>query len=175
MGLATVTRIGRAALAKSLSERPLHVAWGIGNPEWDADPGKIPSLVNAEKLVAEVGRRKVTQVGFAEPDPDGEIILPTGTTPDGAVQESRYRLVPNPTPHLYVRVAYDFGDASNLGIREIALFSETEVSPELPPGQRYFLPAHIVAPGYMVAAEILRPVLNRSPSIRQSVEFVFTI
>lgn len=175
MGLATVTRIGRAALAKSLSTRPLFLGWGTGDPEWDSRPGTIPSLVPCTQLAAEVGRRKVGQVSFVEPDPDGEIVLPTGSTPDGAVQESRYRMVNEPTPHLYVRAAYDFGDAANLVIREIALFSEVEVNADLPPGQRYFLPADIVDSGYMVAAEILRPPLNRSASVRQTIEFVFTL
>lgn len=175
MGLATVTRIGRAALAKSLSTRPLFLAWGTGDPEWDGNSGIIPSMVGATALLAEVGRRKVGQVAFVEPDANGEIILPTGTTPTGDVQETRYRIVEGPTPHLYVRAAYDFGDAANLIIREMALFSEVEVKPDLPPGQRYFLPADIAAPGYMVAVEILRPPLNRSASVRQSVEFVFTL
>ena len=173
--LATITKSGRAAFAAALAGKPLHLAWGTGDPAWDTDPSSVPSLVNATALVAEVGRRTVTQIGFVVADPDGDIVIPTGTTSGGDVQESRYRLVTEPTPNLYLRVAYQFGDAANLTIREMAIFSDTQTNPELPPGQRYFTPGELVAPGILVAAQILDTPIKRSPSVRQTEEFVLAL
>ena len=51
MSLATLTKAGRAAIALALSARPIHLAWGSGNPEWDAEEADLPSLVNATALV----------------------------------------------------------------------------------------------------------------------------
>ena len=45
MSLATLTKTGRAAIALALSARPIHLAWGSGNPEWDAEEAELPSLV----------------------------------------------------------------------------------------------------------------------------------
>lgn len=173
--LATITKSGRAAFAAALAAKPLHLAWGTGDPAWDADPASAPSLANATSLVAEVGRRTITQVGFVVADEEGDIIIPTGTTSEGVVQESRYRLVAEPTPNLYLRVAYAFGDAANLTIRELAIFSDTKTAEGLPPGQRYFTPADIADPGIMVAGQILDTPIVRSPSVRQTEEFVISL
>jgi hypothetical protein len=46
----------------------------------------------------------------------------------------------------------------------------------LPPGQQYFIPAEIENPGLLLAAQIILPRINRSPSVRQTVvEFVLPI
>ena len=47
MSLATLTNTGRAAIASAIASRPLHLAWGTGDPAWDADDASLPSLVNA--------------------------------------------------------------------------------------------------------------------------------
>lgn len=67
MSLATLTNTGRAAIASAIASRPLHLAWGTGDPAWDADDASLPSLVNATALTAEVGRRLATAVGYVEP------------------------------------------------------------------------------------------------------------
>lgn len=174
MSLATITTTGRSAYQKSLMARPLHLAWGTGDPAWDTDPALKPSLVQATRLVAEAGRRVITKKAFVVPDPDGDIILPSGLSPEGQVQESRYRVVNFPTPSLYVHAAFDFGDAANLTIREKGIFCDTEVDPALPPGQRYFTPGQLVSSGELVVAEIVTP-FQRSPSVRQFEEFVITL
>ena len=46
MALATLTKTGRAAIALAISSRPLHLAWGSGDPAWDADGATLPSLVD---------------------------------------------------------------------------------------------------------------------------------
>ena len=117
MSLATLTKAGRAAIALALSARPIHLAWGSGNPE----------------------------------------------------------SVTGPSPYLYVRTNYNFEDASNAVIREIGVFMDTELKEDLPPGQRYFTPDNLKSPGLLVAAQIIVPPINRSPSVRQTIEFVLPI
>lgn len=171
---ATITRSGRAAFAKALASLPLHLAWGTGDAAWDTDPSTMPSMVNATSLTNEVGRRLATQVAFVEPSDDGEIVIPS-LSGSGTVQESRYSISADPTPYLYIRVSYDFQDAMNVIIRELAVFSDTKVDDALPAGQRYFIPANITDQGIMVAAQILDVPLQRSPSVRQTEEFVIAL
>ena len=87
----------------------------------------------------------------------------------------RYAQTDEPTPFLYVRCNFDNADAQNSTIREMALFGGTETNAELPPGQEYFTPDQITFPGFMVAAEIIVPCFARSPSVRESYEFVLPV
>lgn len=175
MSLATLTKTGRAAIAKALASRPLHLAWGSGNAAWDAADAELPSLVNATALVNELGRRTPASVGFVEPDDEGDIVIPVATGAGGEVQEARYKPVTGPSPYLYVRTNYNFGDASNAVIREIGVFMDTRLKDDLPAGQRYFTPDDLENPGLLVAAQIISPAINRSPSVRQTIEFVLPI
>lgn len=176
MSLATISRQGRAAFAKSISKCALHLAWGTGDPEWDAMPeGNLPSLIEATALVSEIGRRLITVKTFVEPDEAGDIVVPTGLNPDGTSQLSRYRQVEHPTPFLYLRVNYDYDDASMAVIREMAVFVDAVTDPALPPGQFYFTPGDVLEPGLYLTGQIIRPAINRSPSVRQSIEFVLPI
>lgn len=174
--LATLTKSGRAGIAAAIAARPLHLAWGIGLEEWDAlDDEALPSLVEREALFNEIGRRVSSWTGFAEPDDEGGIVVPVGTLPDGSVETARYRQCAEPAPYLFFRVNYDYADASNAVIRELGIFMDTETLPELPAGQMYFSPAELKAPGRLLAAQILRPSILRSPAVRQTIEFVLPI
>ena len=175
MALATLTKMGRAAIAKAILDRSLHLGWGEGLEEWDADGAELPSLVEATALYAEVGRRKVTTKGFVEPDDQGGIVVPVGTNPDGTVEEARYSQVEGPTPYIYLRVNFDFADAATSVIREMGVFMDTVTDPSLPAGQLYFKPADIVDSGMLLAAQIITPSINRSPAVRQTIEFVLPI
>lgn len=176
MPLATLTHTGRAAIAKAMSARPLHLAWGSGDPAWEEEGAEFPSLVTATALVNELGRRTPSVIGFVEPDEAGAIVIPVSVGSDGSVQEARYRLVPDkPTPYLYVLTHFDYGDASNAVVREMGVFMDTVVKEGLPPGQRYFTPAELEDPGLLLAVQIITPPMNRSASVRQSVEFVLPI
>lgn len=178
MSLATLTTSGRAAMAAAIAARPLHFAWGIGAPAWDEDPDKIHlqvSLVDSVALINEIGRRLIAFVGYVVPDEEGSIAIPIGRQPDGTVIQARYAQAFEPTPHLYMRVNFDYGDASDQIIREVAIFMDTAVAPGLPPGQEYFVPADIVDPGRMLVVQRLDPVTERSPAVRQSYEFVLPI
>lgn len=175
MSLATLTKTGRAAIALALSSRPIHLAWGSGNTAWDEEDAELPSLVDATALVNELGRRTPASIGFVEPDKEGDIVIPVGTGTGGEVQEARYKTVVGPSPYLYVRTNYNFEDASNAVIREIGVFMDTVLKDDLPPGQRYFTPGDLKSPGLLVAVQIIRPAINRSPSVRQTIEFVLPI
>lgn len=176
MALATLTNTGRAAIALSMSRQPLHFAWGSGLPEWDhMNAADLPSYIDAHDLHNEVGRRKVTVVTFAKESEEGDISIPVGKNPDGTVQVKRYLQTDEPTKNLLIRVTFDYEDASNAIIREAALFMDTVTNPDLPPGQLYFSPADVIDKGHLLAAQIVIPSLNRSPSIRPAVDFVLPI
>ena len=178
MALATLTNIGRAAFAMAVSQRPLHLAWGIGNPAWDDAGFTLPSLTGATTLTNEIGRRRVENPGFVEPDEQGDIVIPISVGNSGdRVREARYRRAGNgkPTPYLYIAVHYNYTDAANAVIREMGLYMNTVFADGLPPGQKYFLPVDIVDPGMLIAAQIMVPSINRSPTVRQTVEFVLPI
>lgn len=170
--LATLTNQGRAAMAKAIAERVLHLAWGIGDPEWDTmNKEDLPSLVNQTALHAEIGRRVPSVVRFCTPDDNGSIVIPVSEN-DGVVEKARYRFSDEPTPYLYIRADYDFEDASNAIIREIALFVDSKPLDSCPEGQLYFKPEELEDKGMMFCAQILAKTINRSVSMRQSVEFV---
>ena len=173
--LATLTKTGRAAIARALAARPMHFAWGSGDPAWDEEGASIPSLAEATALVNELGRRTPAAVGFVTPDEEGGVVIPTGTDAAGGVITQRYSVSAEPTPYLYIRVNYDFADAPAATIREVGLFMDTRVRPETPAGQRYFTPAELEDPGFLVAAQILDSNINRSPSTRQTIEFVLPV
>lgn len=178
MSLATLTNTGRAGMAEAIAAMPLHYAWGSGNPAWDADPtGQHlkESLVGKTALENELGRRAVTSVGYVVPDPEGEITVPVGRQPDGTVVEARYRSVLEPSPFLYLRVNFDFADASDQIIREVGIFLNTKIKEGLPPGQRYFTPADLESPGRLWAVQRMDPPIGRSPAVRQTFDFVFAI
>lgn len=176
MSIATITLSGRAFMAAAIKAQSLHVAWGSGDPAWDgmAD-SDLPGLVGYTALVNELGRRLPAVVGYVTPDDTGSIIIPIGQDGQGNVQYARYTQVDGPSAWLYVRCNFDNADASNADIREMAIFGGTLVKPDLPPGQQYFTPGQIDDPGFMVVMEIVRPSFNRSPSVRESYEFVLPI
>lgn len=174
MSLATLTNTGRAAIAKAIASRPLHLAWGTGDSAWDAEGATLPSLVDATALTSEVGRGLATAVGYVEPDEEGDIVIPVATG-SGTATNKRYRQVTGPTAYLYIRVNFNFEDASSATIREVGVFMDTVTAKGLPEGQRYFTPGEISDPGLLLAAEILTPAIARSPSVRQTVEFVLPI
>jgi hypothetical protein len=176
VNVAVLTKIGRAALVKSVKERVLMLAWGTGDPAWDDDEFlDFPALDDASALVAEVGRRIPTQVAFATPDDAGDIVIPKGITPGGEVQEARYAISEAPTPYLYVQTHYNFSDAADATIRELAVFMDSVPVSGLPPGQKYFLPSEIADPGMILAVQIFIPAINRSPSVRQTIDYVMPL
>jgi hypothetical protein len=172
--MAILTLSGRAALAAALAARPLHLAWGYGNPEWDdLDPIDYPPSTGDTALIYEIGRRKLTMQQFVLEDENGSI---TVNDVDDPTIKRRFTPSPNnvPTNHIYLLFNFDFEDAPGSTIREIGVFADTVTAPELPPGQQYFTPEEIVSPGILVALERL-PYFIRQLSVRQTFEQVITI
>ena len=176
--LATLTVSGRAAIASAIKSQTLHFALGSGDPAWDDDADKNhlkEILVHKTALENELGRRTVNAVGFVTPDPDGDVVIPLGRQSDGTIEQGRFRQVTEPTSYLFLRVNFDFDDASNQIVREVAVFMNTEVDPELPPGQRYFKPDQLAGRGHLLAIQRYDPPIHRSPATRESFEFVLAI
>jgi hypothetical protein len=159
--MAILTSSGRAAVAASIKAMPLHLAWGAGLPSWDAAPEPEPVLATA--LQSEIGRRELTQSLFCVPDPNGEVIVPTG----------RFSISNEPTNNLYLRFNFDFADAAASDIREVGVFVGTVVKPGLPAGQKYFTLAELAQRGQLLALERL-PKFTRNAAVRQTFEFVIT-
>ena len=156
--MAILPQSGRVTIAESILERPIHLAWGAGDGSWVTPP---PEDDNATALTTELARRTATELAYVLPSPTGDIILPSG----------RYVRSVNPTKYIYVRTQFDFADAENQTIREIAVFVGTEVQSGLPAGQQYFVPSEIVNPGRLLHIEHLAPII-RSINIRESFEVV---
>jgi hypothetical protein len=170
--LATLTKVGRAAFVKAMKERALFLAWGGGDPAWDEGNAEFPNLADATALEAEVGRRAAALAAYAVPDDAGDIVIPKGQSGTGEVVEARYALSETPTPYLYVQTQFNFADAADEIIRELAVFVDSVPIEGLPPGQRYFLPGEIADPGLMLAVQIFSPPITRSPAVRQIIDFV---
>lgn len=160
--MAILTNSGRVAAAESIKARPIHMAWGSGDAGWDVTP--VPVSTTDTALVQEIGRRLATAVKYCVADPAGEIIVPTG----------RFREVATRTNNLFCKFNFDFTDAENATIREVAVIVGTTTKPALPPGQMYFEPADLIDPGLLLVVERL-PKFDRSVSVRQSFEFVITL
>ncbi len=122
-----------------------------------------PEPIGQTALLREVGRRVVDEVHFVAADPEGEIVVPTG----------RYRLVAEPTNHLFIRVRFDFEDAATSVVREQGLFVGTQTDPELALGQKFFIPAQITDAGILLVLQNSVPIV-RQPSTRETFEFVVT-
>jgi hypothetical protein len=122
-----------------------------------------PEPIGQTALLREVGRRVVDEVHFVAADAQGEIVVPTG----------RYRLSVEPTNHLFIRVRFDFEDAATSIVREQGLFVGTQTDPELPLGQKFFIPAQITDPGILLVLQHSVPIV-RQPSTRETFEFVVT-
>lgn len=125
--------------------------------------GHPPEPVVQTALLREVARRVVDEVYFVAPDPEGVIVVPTG----------RYRLVPEPTNHLFIRVRFDFEDAARSVVREQGLFVGTQTDPLLPIGQKLFAPTQLTDPGILLVLQNSVPIV-RQPSTRETFEFVVT-
>jgi hypothetical protein len=179
--MAILTQSGRTAMAAALATRPIHLAWGTGDPEWDKpawerDPADVIASIESTldtALVNEIGRRTLTLWQFVIEDENGAI---TVNDVDDPTIKKTFSPSPNnePTNHLYLLFNFDFLDAPSATIREIGIFLNTVTDPDLPPGQRYFTPDQIVDPGILLALEHL-PFFNRQPSVRQTFEQVITI
>lgn len=158
--MAILTRSGRTAIAQSIKAQPLHLAWGTGNGSWTTTPPA--ENADATALLAEVGRRTVTQCDFVTPDNAGAIEI---------IGAGNFSITVTPTNMLWTMTRFDFGDAPTAAIREIGLFVGTVVQAGLPSGQRYFTPDQITDPGTLLQLEN-RQVIYRIPSERKTFDML---
>ncbi|UVF21368.1 hypothetical protein HPT29_009680 [Microvirga terrae] len=157
--LATLTDSGRSAVSIAILAQSIHLAWGNGDVAWDAS--QAPESSAASALIAEVGRRRVTQALYCKPDPGGELV----------VTEGRFTVSQTPTKYLYLRFAFEFADAADQDIRELGVFIGTTVKSLVPANQHYLLPSDIELPGQLLVLEHIQKLV-RSLQVRQQFEFV---
>lgn len=160
--MAILTTSGRTAIALAVAAQPLHLAWGTGDPAWDAVP--VPEPTDASALVAELGRHAVDVQTYCTPDPAGGISVPEG----------RYKTSSTPTNYLYVQFNFDYADEPTAVIREVGVFLGTAPKATVPPGKGYLLPADLESPGVLLALQRV-PAIPRSSATRQSFEFVLEL
>ena len=178
--LFTIQPSGRAALARAIKDQSVMLAWGAGDPAWDAiqwdDPQVVlPPTDNISQLVNELGRRKPTIIGFCTPDEQGPISIPIdeeGMGEGGVVEVTRYPLSETPTGFLYLRQDYDYEDAARATIREMGVYTFVHPKETCPAGQQYFVPGDLDDSGMLFSYHVLRVPILRSASQRQSLEMV---
>lgn len=150
------------AVAQAVKAAGVWVAWGNGDPGWDAAP--VPEPVDASALVAERGRRRSSVIDYVVPDASGDIVLPQGS----------FSISPTPTNQLYIRTNFAATEEVGQSIREAAVFIGTTLVGGLPVGQDYFVPANIATPGTMLILERFAKI-NRTSSFSVALEFVLTL
>lgn len=156
---AVLTTSGRTAIATAIKARTAHMAWGSGTSSWGSTPPDPPGSATA--LVAEVARRKATQVDYCTPDAAGAIVVPEG----------RFTVSASPTNCLYFKFHFEFSEGVGSTIREQAIFLDTVAAAGVPAGQFYLLPAQVQSPGTLLVLERRAPIV-REATTRQLFEFV---
>jgi hypothetical protein len=157
--MAVLTDSGRAAIATSVKDLEIHLAWGSGSAGWDTTP--VGESVSATSLLNEVGRRKVSQTMYCVPDDAGGLVVPDGTFSPSST----------PTKYLYMRFAFDFADSPTAIIREVGVFLRTTPKVSVPSGQAYLLPSEVLSPGQLLVVQHIAKI-ERNAAIRQQFEFV---
>jgi hypothetical protein len=160
--MAVLTNLGRAAIAESVRQREMYLAWGTGDPTWEDTPPN-EGLLASVGLVNEVGRRLCEKVEFCVPDDFGRIITPTG----------RFEPSEEITNNLSFEVEFDFEDACDLYIRELGIFIGTIIAEDVPIGQKYVTPNKIINPGTLLVLERCAEI-HRQIMTREKFEFVIT-
>lgn len=171
--MAILVEVGRAAVATAIKAQSIHLAWGSGDPAWDAS--RPVESVSTTALTKEIGRRRVTQSMYCRIDPNGSIVVPG----------NRFEISNTPTKFLYLRFAYDFLDSPTETIRELGVFIGTVPLSSQPVGNASAnpnFPDYLLAAGTGITAEYSDPgqllvleyidKLLRSATIRQQFEFV---
>lgn len=134
-----------------------------------------PNVTSEEtNLVDEVGRRLASAATFVVRDPQGS--LPTsepGVNP-GEVVVTRWAPSDEPTTDLYVSALFDFMEAPNEIIREVAVFVDTVPADDVPPGRLYLTPAEVKKPGYMMLLD-RGSIVQRDPSTRNGFSYVLEL
>lgn len=81
--MAIMTRSGRAALADAIRQRPLHLAWGIGNEEWDTSAAEFTASFDENEKV-QLPHSYVTDVVLTSADGATTYVAGTDYIVDGS-------------------------------------------------------------------------------------------
>lgn len=163
--MAILTTSGRSAVAASIKDETLYLAWGNGLVGWDAmTPEEYAPSASDADLEAEVGRRLVEVCQYCVSDAGGDIVFPG---------DDRYSVSATPTGKLYVKVLFDFSDASDQEIRETALFQGT-VPASGHESDKYLAIADVATKGILLTLDRI-PKITRNANNREIFEFILTI
>ena len=155
------THDGRAALAKLVLSRPLHLALGDGG-----DDVPLPPLdYDAHFLRREIGRKAASRVLHVFPDENGILVLPGG---------KKYSMSETPTRHLYMEFLFDYNEGVGSAVREIGLFMDTRPIPDQPQGKTYFLPNESEDRGVLLLLEYPENPDIYNPQKKGSYEIVLS-
>ena len=159
--MALLTIAGRSRLAQAVADQAetIYLALGAGDPDWDVTP--VEPSVNETALVAEIGRRLLTNFWFVVPDQEGDLVTPSGT----------YSVSVDPTPYLLLRFVFDLTDSPGATIRELGMIVGGTVVAGLPAGQQYFAPSEVDDPGVLLGVEHVT-AFTRSMDVRQIFQYV---
>jgi len=139
---------GHKALAKLFKERSdYHLGVGGCGAEtpWTTSP-PVPNF-DAVAMLEEFGRRKVTQVSYAEEDAGGDIGW------DGSLWSTTTSV----TRHVYLKFAFETDEAVNLNVYQVAIFVGTVPQGIVPPGQFYLEPADVLEAGTIMYSQYIVP------------------
>lgn len=120
-----------------------------------------PESITGTQLVNRVGLRTMDTVVFAVPDKHGELQTPQGN----------FRISDTPTPALYVSCRFDFSDAADETIQELGVMVGAVMKPDLPAGQRYFMPDQVEQAGTLLLVAHIPPLV-RTATTREAFSFV---
>jgi hypothetical protein len=136
----------------------------LATVEITAQYGRPAASSDMSALTEEVGRRRANTVAFVTPDDEGEIVLADG---------SRWSISEEPTRYLLVRTIFDYADAADETIREVAIFVGTVAEDGVPNGQAYLTPEEVADPGHMLLFDRPSPLL-RSVGRQDGYSYVLT-
>ncbi len=120
-----------------------------------------PESPEATQLIHLMGLRSFDTVVFCTPHKQGALSTPQGNF---AISEAA-------TTTLYLSCRLDFSEAVGQTIQEVGVMVGAQTAADLPPGQRYFTPDQIRAPGTLLVLEHLAP-LKREATTRDAFSFV---
>lgn len=165
MSSTLLTRAARIAIATSIKNKDLFLAVAAGDEEWGPNP-PFPSINAIATTTAALAFKRITHKVYCAPDPvEGTIVTPSG---------AKFKPVFEPTEHLYLKCVLEADEVPQLTYRELAIFMDSVMDSQLPPGQNLFMPADVVDAGTLVALQ-RRDVIIRQPEIREIYHTVITI
>ncbi|GFU21013.1 uncharacterized protein B3gp29 [Nephila pilipes] len=196
-----LTQSGRAAIAASIKEQVIHLAWGSGDANWESSHQVEKVFVEGEiklehypiKDGTAIPANSTVTIEYTEDTPPepimskkllnelgrrtvDEVLFCTGDENGELVTPSgRFRPSNVPTNNLFLTFTFDFTDAyaANQVIRELGVMVGTKLKKKVPPGQRYFEPQDIENPGILLVLEHTVPLI-RTAATRETFSFVVT-